>query len=137
LDLPPGPATVTLDQCLRSTSTGSISVQQLANAIRVNRKTVGVWLRAAGLPAPERLISWCRVYWVAHVLGDNDLTVADVARALHFSSESDLRRMVARYAHCTPTRLRDNGADIVLAALSRVRESSDRQISHRSTAIPQ
>jgi AraC-like DNA-binding protein len=136
LALPPGPAVVALERCLRSTSVGPISVQQLANALHVNRKTVSAWLRRAALPPPERLISWCRVYWVAHTLAEGRCSVADVARTLEFSSESDLRRMVARYALCTPTRLRDDGADVVLAALPRGHEPSDTRIPHRSTATP-
>jgi AraC-like DNA-binding protein len=132
-----GPAAIVFEHCLRSTSAGPISVQQLATALHVNRKTIGTRLRRAELPAPEQLISWCRVYWVVHLLRDGRRSVADVARTLQFSSESDLRRMVARHAHCTPSRLRAcDGADVVLAALPRVSAPDDAPTPHRSTAAP-
>jgi AraC-like DNA-binding protein len=136
-DVPAGSAATAFEHCLRTTSVGPVSVQKLSAALHVNRKTVGTWLRRAELPAPERLISWCRAYWVAHLLRDEDRSVADVARTLRFSSESDLRRMVARHAHCTPSRLRGfDGADVVLAAFPRAGTPSDAPAPHRSTGTP-
>jgi AraC-like DNA-binding protein len=136
-DVPAGSAAAAFEHCLRSTSAGPISVQQLSAALRVNRKTVSTWFRRAALPAPEQLISWCRVYWVAYLLRGDDRSVADVSRTLRFSSESDLRRMVARHAHCTPSRLRGfDGADVVLAAFPRAAAPSDVPAPHRSTGTP-
>jgi AraC-like DNA-binding protein len=132
-----GPANVALTHCLRSTRTGPIGVQQLAHGLQVDRKTVSRWLRQAALPAPEQLISWCRVYWVAQLLNGDRCSVAEVARTLRFSSESDLCRMVARHARCTPSRLRENGSDVVIAAFSRASAPGDTRMSHRSTATPQ
>jgi AraC-like DNA-binding protein len=136
-DVPMGSAAIAFERCLRSTSAGPISVQQLASALHVNRKTVSTWLRRADLPPPEQLISWCRVYWVAHLLRDDNRSVADVARTLQFSSESDLRRMVARHAHCAPSGLRGFvGADVVLAAFPRVSAPGSAPTPHPSTAAP-
>lgn len=132
-----GPANRALTHCLRSTRTGPISVQQLADKLQVDRKTVSRWLRQAALPRPEQLISWCRVYWVAQLLDGDRCSVAEVARTLRFSSESDLRRMVARHARCTPSRLRDNGADAVIATFTRASAPGDMRMSHRSTVMPQ
>ncbi|HTA72651.1 MAG TPA: helix-turn-helix domain-containing protein [Gemmatimonadaceae bacterium] len=136
-DVPAGSAAAAFEHCLRTTSAGPISVQNLSAALHVNRKTISTWLRRAELPPPERLISWCRVYWVAHLLHDERRSVADVARTLRFSSESDLRRMVARHAHCTPSRLRgSDGADVVLAAFPHAGAPSDVPAPHRSTGTP-
>jgi AraC-like DNA-binding protein len=116
--LPSGPAVSTVAHCLRRAMAGPLTVQQLADQLQISRKTVGVWLRDAGLPAPEQLIGWCRVYGVARLLADPRRSVAQVARVLNFSSESDLRRMVSRYLGCTPTQLRDGGGvSLVTAAL--------------------
>jgi AraC-like DNA-binding protein len=117
LDIPPGSPALTFAQSLRCARAGPSTVQQLAQALMVNRKTVSAWLRGAGLPAPEQLISWSRVYWVAQLLEDDRRTIADVARELRFSSLPDMRRMVSRHAGCTPRQLRANGgASTVFAA---------------------
>jgi AraC-like DNA-binding protein len=137
LAIPAGPAVFALAQCLRAARTGPMTVQQLASDLNVNRKTVSTWLRSAGLCAPERLISWCRVYWAADLLRDDRRSIAEVARILRFSSESDLRRMVSRHAQCAPMRLRSvDGVDAVVAAFPRVRAPDEEQTPHSSTGTP-
>jgi AraC-like DNA-binding protein len=109
LGVQPGRAASTLAHCLRQTIAGRITVEQLADEFHVNRRTIGAWLREASLPTPEHLIGWCRVYWVARSLSSDHRSIGQITRALGFSSGSDLRRMVARYAGCTPTDLRSIG----------------------------
>jgi AraC-like DNA-binding protein len=126
LELPAGRAASAVAYCLRLTTVGPLTVQQLADKLHVSRRTLGTWFNAAGFPAPERLIGWCRVCSVARLLADPHLSIGQIARALAFSSESDLRRTIARYMGCTPTQLRVvGGVPAVIVAL----------LSHRSTGI--
>jgi AraC-like DNA-binding protein len=119
LGLPPGRAASAVVYCLRRTTVGPLTVQQLADDLRVSRRTLGVWFHDAGLPAPERLIGWCRVCSVARLLTNHNLSIGQISRTLAFSSECDLRRMVSRYTGCTPTWLRANGGvSAVVAALT-------------------
>lgn len=118
LGLSVGPAAATVAYCLRRAACGSFTVQELAQDLQVSRRTLASWLRRAGLPTPERMIGWCRVYGVARQLSDPTRSVGQIARDLRFSSESDLRRMVSRYTGYTPTQLRERGgASAVVSAL--------------------
>jgi AraC-like DNA-binding protein len=118
LNLPRSSAALAFSYCLRRANVGAITVHQLANELHVNRKTLSVWLRSAGLPAPQLLIGWCRVCNVALALANPKRSVAQTARLLGFSSATDLRRMVSRYIGCTPTEMRlAGGVTMVLAAL--------------------
>jgi AraC-like DNA-binding protein len=118
IGLPAGPAAATVAYCLRRAATGPFTVNQLAEDLQVSRRTLALWLRRAGLPAPERLIGWCRIYGVARQLNDSARSIGQIARDLRFSSDSDLRRMVSRYTGYTPTQLRDRGAaSVVVSAL--------------------
>jgi AraC-like DNA-binding protein len=125
LDLSPGRAATAVAHCLRRTAIGPLTVQHLAEELDVTRRTLSAWCRVADLPAPERLIGWSRVCGIARLLADPELSIGQISRALAFSSESDLRRMVSRYVGCTPTRLRESGG--VTAVI-------DALASHRSTA---
>jgi AraC-like DNA-binding protein len=119
LDLSPGRAASAVAHCLRRTATGPLTVQRLAEELDVTRRTLSAWCRVADLPAPERLIGWSRVCGIARLLADPELSIGQIARALAFSSESDLRRMVSRYVCLTPTQLRASGGVLaVIAALT-------------------
>jgi AraC-like DNA-binding protein len=136
LEVAPGRAMLTLTRCLRLAVAERTTVQTLANELRVNRKTVGVWLREAGLPSPEWLIGWCRVYWVAQLLRDGRKSIGHVARVLHFSSGQDLRRMVARYAGCTPTQLRDgSGVERLLRIVRMHRATRVADVTRTATVV--
>jgi AraC-like DNA-binding protein len=118
LNLPRNSAALAFAHCLRRANAGSITVHQLANELHINRKTLSVWLRSVGLPAPQLLIGWCRVCNVAVALAHPRRSVAQAARLLGFSSATDLRRMVSRYIGCTPTEMRlAGGITMVLGAL--------------------
>jgi transcriptional regulator GlxA family with amidase domain len=119
-----GPAAATVAYCLRRAAGGPFTVQQLADDLQVSRRTIALWFRRAGLPAPERLIGWCRIYEVARRLSDPSRTVSQVARDLRFSSASDLRRMVSRYTGYTPTELREHGGASAVVSAFRPRVSS-------------
>ena len=119
------PAGRLLARCLEDAASGPISVESLAKQLRVSRRTLRNWLHQAGLPAPEVMISWSRVFAVAHALEDANRSISAVARALRFSSGSDMRRMVMRYVGCTPTELRERGG------VAAVTHALDAQISAR------
>jgi AraC-like DNA-binding protein len=125
-----GPVAITVTRCVRQACVGPLTVSQLAQDLEVDRKTVGLWLRRADLPPPQKFIGWCRVYGVAQLLAHPERSVAQVARIMRFSSESDLRRMVMRYAGCTPSQLRArDGVALLLSRLHRGSADSRRAIT--------
>lgn len=84
-------------------------VEQLAAAFGLHRKTLGIRCREAGLPTPNALIAWCRLFVVAHLLAEGDRLVDDVALALDFPSPGALRNLVKRYTGGRPLDLRAGG----------------------------
>jgi AraC-like DNA-binding protein len=88
----------------------ALSVDDLATAFQVDRKTLHNHLRRGGLPAAAALISWSRLLAAGWLLEDPKQTVANVAQVLRFASASELRGMLSRYVHATATQLRVAGA---------------------------
>ncbi|HEY0038772.1 MAG TPA: helix-turn-helix domain-containing protein, partial [Longimicrobium sp.] len=70
-------------------------------------KTLRDRLRRCGLPSPEKLILWARLFLAAHLLQDAERSVADVALCLGFPSPNALRNHFQRYAGVRPGDLRD------------------------------
>jgi AraC-like DNA-binding protein len=96
--------------CLRHAFDSVLSVERLARALQVDRKTLHNHLRRGGLPTAAALISWSRLLAAGWLLEDRQHTVSSVSRALRFSSASELRGMLSRYVHRTATELRNVGA---------------------------
>lgn len=86
-----------------------ISVEDVASAMGVHRKTLVDRLRAAGLPSPRAIIGWSRLVIAARLLDDPGRTVEQVALKLDFPSGTSLRNMVKRYTGLRTSEVRQNG----------------------------
>lgn len=97
-----------------------LTVEEVALALGVHRKTLVDRLKAANLPAPSSIISWCRILIAARILEDPGRTVEQVALLMDFPSASSLRNMVKRYTGLRVAEVRQNGGvRCVLHALKR------------------
>lgn len=85
------------------------TVERVASAFGVRRKTVASWLRADELPPASTVIGWGRVLLAARYLEDVDRSVERVALGLGFDSGSALRHMLARYTRLRATEIRARG----------------------------
>ena len=88
-----------------------LTVQRIANALGVHRKTLVYRLRQARLPAPRAVIAWCRLLVAARLLEDPGRTVEQVALDLDFPSGTALRNMIKRHTGLRPAELRARGGE--------------------------
>jgi AraC-like DNA-binding protein len=86
-----------------------ITVEEVAAAMSVHRKTLVDRLKAARLPSPRAMIGWCRLLMAARLLDDPGRTVEQVALKLDFPSGAALRNMFKRYTGLRTTEVRENG----------------------------
>ena len=77
------PATIVpfLRYCLEH-ARRNITVEEVAAAMGVHRKTLVDRLKAAHLPSPRAMIGWCRLLMAARLLDDPGRTI-DVAMLAH------------------------------------------------------
>ena len=87
----------------------NLSVEELAEALAVHRKTLVDRLNAAGFPSPSSVISWCRLLVASRLLDDPGRSVEQVALLLDFPSGTSLRNMMKRYTGLVSTEVRENG----------------------------
>ncbi len=87
----------------------NITVEEVATAMGVHRKTLVDRLKAARLPSPRAMIGWCRLLVAARLLDDPGRTVEQVALKLDFPSGTALRNMFKRYTGLRTTEVRENG----------------------------
>ena len=104
------PATVVpfLRYCLEH-ARRDITVEEVATAMGVHRKTLVDRLKAAHLPSPRAMIGWCRLLVAARVLDDPGRTIEQAALKLDFPSGAALRNMFKRYTGLRTTEVRENG----------------------------
>jgi AraC-like DNA-binding protein len=112
----PEPAHAILAYCLEN-AREALTVDELAKALGVDRKTLLNRLTAGALPPPSVLISWCRLFVAARLLEDEVRTVEQVATALGFGSGTALRNMFRRYTGLRPADVRRRGGLRCVAAL--------------------
>jgi AraC-like DNA-binding protein len=86
-----------------------ITVEEVAIAMGVHRKTLVDRLKAARLPSPRAMIGWCRLLMAARLLDDPGRTVEQVALKLDFPSGAALRNQFKRYTGLRTTEVRQNG----------------------------
>jgi len=86
-----------------------ITVEEVASAMGVHRKTLVDRLKAARLPSPRSMIGWCRLLMAARMLDDPGRTVEQVALKLDFPSGAALRNLFKRYTGLRTTEVRQNG----------------------------
>lgn len=95
------------------------SVEGLANALGVNRKTLLNQCARAGVPAPSALAAWCRLLLSIHLLASIGGKVEQVTQALNYPSSSALRNMFQRYLGRRPGDFRGpDGFDRAFAAFA-------------------
>jgi AraC-like DNA-binding protein len=87
----------------------SMTVEQVATAFGVHRKTLVERLTSVGFPAPSAVISWCRILVAARLLEDPGRSIEQVALVLDFPSGTSMRNMVRRYTGLRPYEVRENG----------------------------
>lgn len=87
----------------------NITVEEVAAAMGVHRKTLVDRLKAARLPSPRAMIGWCRLLMAARLLDDPGRTIEQVALKLDFPSGAALRNMFKRYTGLRTTEVRENG----------------------------
>ncbi len=117
--LVPSNVGVMIRYCLEN-ARRALSVEDVAAALNVHRKTLVGRLGAANLPTPSAIISWCRLLVAARMLEDPGRTVEQVALLLDFPSGTSLRNMVKRYTGLRPSEVRENGGvSCVLHAFKR------------------
>jgi AraC-like DNA-binding protein len=97
-----------LRYCLEH-SRRDLSVEEVAMAMGVHRKTLVDRLKAAHLPSPRAMIGWCRLLMAARMLDDPGRTVEQVALKLDFPSGTALRNMFKRYTGLRTAEIRENG----------------------------
>jgi AraC-like DNA-binding protein len=83
------------------------SLHPLAHACGTSRGALKARFRRRDLSSPSTYLRWFRLMAVAHVLSDRDMTVAESASRLGFTSDGNLCRMMASVAEMTPTEVRD------------------------------
>jgi AraC-like DNA-binding protein len=105
----------------------SLSVEEVADALNVHRKTLVARLRGAHLPTPSALISWCRLLIAARLLEDPGRSVEQIALLLDFPSGTSMRNMMKRYTGLRPGEIRENGGvRCVLHAFKRTLTGGER-----------
>ena len=87
----------------------NITVEEVAAAMGVHRKTLVDRLKAARLPSPRAMIGWSRLLMAARLLDDPGRTIEQVALKLDFASGTALRNMFKRYTGLRTTEVRENG----------------------------
>ncbi|MGQ0648325.1 MAG: helix-turn-helix domain-containing protein [Gemmatimonadaceae bacterium] len=87
----------------------ALTVEDVAAALNVHRKTLVDRLNSAGLPTPSAIIAWCRLLVSARLLEDPGRSVEQVALLLDFPSGTSMRNMVKRYTGLRTGEVRENG----------------------------
>ena len=97
-----------------------ISVESVAVAVGLHRKTLVNRCAQQRFLHPAELIMWCRLALVGYYLGRTGSTVESIGLTLGFPSHTSLRNVMKRYTglRATDVRARD-GLDTVLSALCR------------------
>jgi AraC-like DNA-binding protein len=85
------------------------TVQQLASARGLHRKTLYNQCINAGAPSPAELIAWCRLGLVAYLLTHSGRTLEALANELEFPSPNALRNMIKRYTGLRAGQIRESG----------------------------
>jgi AraC-like DNA-binding protein len=85
------------------------SVQAVAHALGVHRKTLVNYCAQASLPPPSAILAWCRRLLVGHLLETPGRTVEGIALRVDFASATALRNMLRRYTGLRPQEVRERG----------------------------
>jgi len=83
------------------------TLHALAEACGTSRGALKARFRRRDLATPSTFQRWFRIFAVADLLSDPDITVAVAARRLGFTSDGNLCRMLGSVTGMTPTEMRD------------------------------
>jgi AraC-like DNA-binding protein len=96
------------------------TVEEMARALGMNRKTLVNRLALVGMPPPKATIGWARLLLAAQLLAETRRTVEVIAHELDFPSGPALRNMLKRYTRLQPRQVRErDGLARVLEAFRR------------------
>lgn len=104
-----GPATSILFTAA-DVATEDGSARALARALNVSRRTMTRWSARVALPPPRRLLAWMRLLLAAELLDDWRRKVYQVAHAVGYASDNNLRTALDAFLGRTPKELRRVGA---------------------------
>jgi AraC-like DNA-binding protein len=94
-------------------STEPLSVQGIADALGLHRKTLWSRCRRHGVENVQAIMTWCRLVAAAHALRTCSRPVDAIANELAFASPTALRNAVRRHLGMTPSALRAAGGERV------------------------
>lgn len=94
-----------------SQAAGPLSVQEIADAMGLHRKTLWSRCRRHGLGNVQALMTWCRLLAAAHALRSCSRPIDTIAEELAFASPTALRNAVRRHLGTTPSALRADGGE--------------------------
>ena len=121
------PVAMTLVAVVLRRSAARVSVEQLARTMRVSRRTLLRRCRAAGLPAPEALIAWCRLLVALEMAARRPRVALDqIAHECGYSNASDLHTRLGRHTELTLGQVTERGG-LALEFVRRYGRVSDRR----------
>jgi AraC-like DNA-binding protein len=86
-----------------------LTVEALAAALGVHRRTLFNRCERGHFVAPAELITWVRLSLVAYLLAKTGMTVEAIALDLSFASDTALRNTIKRYTGLRASDIRGNG----------------------------
>ena len=104
----PGTLRSLVAYCLAHASR-NLTVDSLAAAFGVDRKTLSRRLMREGWPAPGVLLAWSRVLVVARLIERHERPVDHIALAFDYPSGTALRNALRRHVGLCPHQIRANG----------------------------
>jgi AraC-like DNA-binding protein len=123
-----------LSYCIQN-GRSSLTVESVASALNVHRKTLVARMSGAGLPTPSALIAWCRLLACGRALEDKGRTIEQIALMHDFPSGASLSNMVKRYTGLRTTEVRERGGlSCVLRAFKRELTETDARDAECSRA---
>lgn len=129
----PEAARVVVEHCLRQ-GRRALTVEGVARALGMHRKTLWLRLDRTGMPSPERVINWARLLHAAQRMETTDWSLSRVAGEFGYGTPGALRNMLLRYTRLTPAMVKcPGGFERVLGAFRRVLHEREEQVS-RPTA---
>jgi AraC-like DNA-binding protein len=101
--------------CLRSPEDAH-TVEQVAHALGLNRKTLANHCKAEGFAPPGTVVAWCLILLTTALLATPGITVERIAMQLNFPSGTALRNMIKRHTKRRPIDLRTPTALVEMCA---------------------
>jgi AraC-like DNA-binding protein len=100
------------------------TVEQVARALGLHRKTLSNYCRAEGFAPPGTVLAWCLILLTTALLATPGITVERIAMQLNFPSGTALRNMLKRHTKLRPIDLRTPTALVEMCArFPRINES--------------